>query len=139
MGTIKIDESWFDNGSFTAFKKAAREPFEVANEDGSIQTLEGLVSYKKGFYIITGVKGEKYPITPERFAELKDDNGDGTASPKKILKLAKVADHAGSVKTSWGETLNYNPGVDVIVRHGPGDYGVVKGEIFAQTYQVQEG
>jgi hypothetical protein len=84
---------------------------------------------------MTGPKGERYPISPERFREIKVDNGDGTASPKPIKKLAKVADHSGTVDTAWGEKLQYNPEVDVIVRHGPGDYGVVKADIFKQTYE----
>lgn len=134
----KVDEEWFKQGAFNAFKKPAKEPFEIAKEAGVIQTLEGPVKYEKGFYIITGPKGEKYPITPESFAKLKVDNGDGTASPRKIVKLAKEADHSGQVRTSWGETLNYKPGEDIIVRHGPGEYGVVKKDIFQQTYQVGE-
>jgi hypothetical protein len=131
----KVSEEWFKEGAFKAFKKPAKEPFEVAQKAGTIQTLEGPVKYGKGFYIITGPKGEKYPIPPETFAKLKVDNGDGTASPKKIVKLAKEADHSGEVKTSWGETLKYKPGEDVIVRHGDGDYGVVKRGIFEETYQ----
>ena len=50
------------------------------------------------------------------------------------MKMAKLADHDGTVKTSWGETLHYTKGNDYIVRHGPGDYGVVKADIFKQTY-----
>lgn len=137
MKTTKVDEKWFEEGSFKAFKRPAKEPFEIAKKDGTIQTLEGPVSYKKGFYIMTGPNGEKYPITPESFAKLKVDNGDGTASPKKIVKAAKIADHSGSVNTSWGEILHYSPGVDVIVRHGPNDYGVVKKEIFDKTYETE--
>ena len=38
--------------------------------------------------------------------------------------------------TSWGEKLYYNPGEDYIVRHGPGDYGVVKKDVFVITYHV---
>jgi hypothetical protein len=49
--------------------------------------------------------------------------------------MAKVADRSGTVDTSWGEKLQYNPGEDVLVRHGPGDYGVVKKDIFNQTYE----
>lgn len=133
-----VSDDWFKTGSFKTFKKPAREPYEIAQQDGVLQTLEGPVNYKAGFYIMTGPKGEKYPITPERFNDLKDDNGDGTASPKKIVKLAKVADHSGTVNTSWGEPLNYNPGEDIIVKHGPGDYGVVKKDIFAKTYDTSE-
>ncbi len=131
-----INDDWFKDGSFNTFKVPAKEPFEIADEDGEIETLEGPVKYKKGFYIITGPKGEKYPMPPEKFKELKTDNGDGTASPKKIVKLAKIADHDGAVKTSWGETLQYKKGEDFIVRHGNNDYGVVKKDIFYKTYNT---
>lgn len=131
-----ITEDWFKQGSFKTYKQAAPEPFEVAREDGTLQTLEGPQQYKKGFYIITGPKGEKYSMPPEKFQELKDDNGDGTATPKKIEKLAKLADSSGTVKTSWGAELQYKPGEDYIVRHGVGDYGVVKKDIFDKTYKA---
>ena len=133
-----LGEEWFRNGSFVAYKRPSREPYEVADEPGVIDTLEGPVRYPAGYYIMTGPKGERYPISPEKFSELKIDNGDGTASPRPILKQAKLADHSGSVDTSWGEKLHYKPGEDVIVRHGPGDYGVVKLDIFNQTYQRKE-
>jgi hypothetical protein len=134
-----INDVWFKDGSFEAFKKpTAREPFEIAAETGTLDHLEGNgkpQTYQKGWYIITGPKGEKYSMPPEKFHELKVDNGDGTATPKAIVKLAKLADHSGSVDTSWGEKLYYNPDVDVIVRHGPNDYGVVKKDIFDITYE----
>lgn len=133
-----INDGWFNTGSFETFKLPAREKFTIADSDGTIETLEGPVKYKAGSYIMTGPKGEQYPIPPEKFRELKDDNGDGTASPKKILKLAKLADHNGIVNTSWGEPLNYTAGNDYIVRHGPNDYGVVKKDIFTQTYNTKE-
>jgi hypothetical protein len=133
----KVDEEWFQNGAFKTFKVPAKDPFEVADQAGEIETLEGPVRYKKGYYIVTGPKGEKYPIPPEKFNELKTDNGDGTASPKKIIKIAKLADHNGSVDTSWGEKLNYTTGEDYIVRHGANDYGVVKKDIFNKTYNTE--
>ena len=132
-----IREEWIAQGAFKTYKQPNPEQYEIAQEDGTIQTLEGPVNYKRGFYILTGPKGEQYPIPPEKFRELKDDAGDGICYPKKIIKLAKLADHDGSVATSWGETLNYTAGEDYIVRHGPGDYGVVKRNIFAKTY-IQE-
>ena len=131
-----INDDWFTTGSFKTFKKPAKEHYEIAQEPGTIETLEGPVKYDAGFYIMTGPKGEKYPITPERFKDLKDDLGNGVCQPKKIVKLAKLADHDGSVPTSWGETMHYTSGNDFIVRHGPNDYGVVKKDIFAQTYDT---
>jgi len=130
----QINDAWFKDG-FQTYKIPNPEKYEIAQQDGTIQTLEGPVNYKKGYYILTGPKGERYPIPPAKFAELKDDQGNGVCTPKKIVKDAKLADHDGSVKTSWGETLNYTRGNDVIVRHGPGDYGVVKKDIFAKTYK----
>jgi hypothetical protein len=134
-----ISEDWFKTGAFQAYKdSSAPEPFVIATEPGELHHREGkgkTQKYDKGFYILTDPQGGKYSMPPETFNELKTDNGDGTATPKAIVKLAKVADHSGSVKTSWGETLHYDPEVDVIVRHGPGDYGVVKADTFKQTYK----
>jgi hypothetical protein len=131
-----INDEWFEQDSFQAFKRPDKiERYEIATKPGVIQTLEGPVEHPAGYYIMTGPKGEQYPISPETFTKNKDDLGDGRAQPKKIVKLAKVADHSGTVDTSWGQKLQYNPDVDIIVRHGPGDYGVVKREIFDITYE----
>ena len=130
-----ISDEWFKNGAFKTFKKPAKEKYQIADKPGTINTLEGPVKYPAGYYIMTGPKGEQYPISPEKFKDLKDDLGNGICQPKKIVKIAKVADHSGTVDTSWGEKLQYNPEVDIIVRHGPNDYGVVKKEIFDTTYE----
>ena len=130
-----INEEWFKQGSFETYKVPAREKFTVATGPGVIESLEGPSSYDTGHYIMTGPKGEQYAITPEKFNELKTDNGDGTASPRKIIKIAKLADHSGTIKTSWAE-MTYSPGNDYIVRHGENDYGVVKCDIFKITYDM---
>jgi hypothetical protein len=130
-----INDAWFKQGSFDTFKKPAQEKYEVAQQAGTVQTLEGPVQYAAGHYIMTGPKGEQYPITAEKFNTLKDDQGNGIATPKKIPKVAKLADHDGVIHTSWGD-LNYTAGNDYIVRHGTGDYGAVKKDIFAQTYDT---
>jgi len=130
-----ITEKWFANGSFETYKHPTPIHYKTAVEPGTIETLEGPVDYQAGHKIITGPKGEQYPVNPAKFAEYYDDNKDGTATPKKIFKHAKLADHDGVVKASWGN-LNYKAGEDYIVRHGPGDYGVVKKDIFAQTYDT---
>jgi len=132
-----ITDDWFLNGSFETFKKPAIEKYKIARDSGTVDTLEGPVRYEPGHYIMTGPKGEQYPITPEKFKEYKDDLGDGECSPKKIHKHAKLADHDGSVVLQYnGQSLAYNAGKDYIVRHGAGDYGVVKKDIFAQTYNT---
>jgi hypothetical protein len=42
-----------------------REPGAV---DGYIDTLEGRMTVKPGEWVITGVKGERYPCKPDIFA-----------------------------------------------------------------------
>ena len=96
-----INDDWFNQSSIRVAKKANPIQYKRAIEPGSIETLEGPVDYQAGFYIITGPKGEEYPIPPAKFNELYNDNKDNTATPKKIIKVAKLADHDGVVNTSW--------------------------------------
>ena len=133
----EITDEWFARGSFETYKHPTPIHYKTAKHPGTVDTLEGPVDYQEGHKIITGPKGEKYPVSPEKFADYYDDNEDGTATPKKIFKRAKLADHHGVVKASWGD-LNYKAGEDVIVRHGENDYGVVKKDIFAQTYDTSK-
>jgi PGDYG protein len=130
-----ITDDWFKTGSFETFKHPTPVHYKTAITPGTVDTLEGPVDYLAGHKIITGPKGEQYPVDPQKFAEYYDDNGDNTATPKKIHKHAKLADHDGVVHASWGD-LNYKSGEDYIVRHGANDYGVVKKDIFAQTYDT---
>jgi hypothetical protein len=133
-----INDTWFEQGAFQTYKKAAPVKYTVPGQPGTVKTLEGPMKYSAQARIITGPKGEQYPVEPAKFAELYDDNGDGTATPKKILKVAKLADHDGVLHTSWGD-LQYTAGNDYIVRHGANDYGAVKKDIFAQTYALPQG
>lgn len=132
-----INDEWFGQGSFVTYKHPTPIKYETASDNGTVQTLEGPVDYTVGHKIITGPKGEKYPVSPIKFAAYYDDNSNGTATPKKIMKTAKLADHDGVVRASWGN-LEYNKGKDYIVKHGPGDYGVVKTDIFAKTYNIPQ-
>jgi hypothetical protein len=132
-----IGEKWFNDG-FKTFKKANPIQYKTALGPGTVETLEGPVDYVAGHKIMgPGVKGEYWPISPEKFKSLYDDNGDGTATPKKIIKIAKLADHDGTLYTNWGD-LHYTKGNDYIVRHGPNDYGAVKTDAFHNTYDTSK-
>ena len=129
-----ITDEWFKaDDTFIAFKPPKPIQYEIAKEPGTIDTLEGPVRHEAGHAIVTGPKGERYPIAPDKFKDLYDVDAQGTATPKKILKQVRPADHSGVLKTSWGD-LSYKPG-DLVVRHGTGDYGVVAPDIFSTTYQ----
>jgi hypothetical protein len=131
----RVNDDWFETGSFIAAKIPNKiEPFRILTEPEIIHSREGDLKGEPGDYVITGPEGEEYLNDPETFHKLKTDNGDGTASPKAIPKQVKLADHDGVLHTSWGN-LEYTKGNDYIVRHDTGDYGAVKKDIFAQTYQ----
>ena len=135
-----VNDDWFKTGSFIAAKIPNKiEPFRILTEPEIIHSREGDIQGRAGSYVIAGPKDEatgrfEYLNDPKTFHELKTDNGDGTASPKAIPKQVKLADHDGVLHTSWGD-LTYTKGNDYIVRHGTGDYGAVKLDAFAQTYQ----
>jgi len=135
--TNQITDEWFKQGSFETFKKPIPVAYTVADSDGVTKTLEGPVPHKAGHYIMgPGAKGEFWPLDPDNFHSKYDDNGDGTATPKGgVTKLAKLADHDGVIHATWGD-LAYTKGNDYIVRHGPGDYGPVKKDIFFKTYDT---
>ena len=113
-----INDEWFQQGGFETYKHPTPIKYETATDNGTIETLEGPVAYTVGFKIITGPKGERYPVSPIKFAAYYDDNQDGTATPKKIMKVARLADHDGVVRASWGN-LEYTRGNYYFVRHGP--------------------
>ena len=134
---LGVTDAWFNTGAFGTQKLADPVAYRVAKESGTLDTLEGPVKYQAGHYIMgPGPKNEYWPLSPENFHSKYDDNQDGTAVPKPIKKIAKLADHDGVVHASWGD-LQYTAGQDYIIRHGPNDYGVVKKDIFAKTYSQE--
>ena len=117
--------------------KFRKNYFSKEEQDSAYAGLREAATATQNRGLAAGPKGEKYPITPEKFWALKNDLGNGVCAPKPIKKVAKLADHDGVLHTSWGD-LNYTAGNDYIVRHGTGDYGAVKKDIFAQTYTSGE-
>jgi len=131
-----INDEWFAHGSFETYKLNNPVPYTIADSDGVTKTLEGPVPHKEGHYIMgPGAKGEFWPLDPDNFHSKYHDNKDGTGTPKLIHKHAKLADHDGVIHATWGD-LAYTKGNDYIVRHGLGDYGPVKKDIFFKTYDT---
>lgn len=133
-----INEDWFDTNTFVAYKKGIPVKFSVADTSGLIETLEGPVVYEVGHRIITVPNGEQHSIPLEKFANLYVDNNDGTATPKRIFKMVKLADHDGELHTPYGD-LHYTKDEHFIIRNGINDYDAVEKDIFQQTYGHQIG
>ena len=117
-------------------KKAIPLQFRIAEQPETVQTLEGSVEAPAGAYIMTGTKGENWPIPADKFKETYDIIDDQTASKKAIPVPAKQMQEDFFVTVSWSpDKLQGKPG-DWLVQYGPGDYGVVEAGIFDETYDL---
>ena len=137
IGDTFMPELADDPESFRCFKKPIPLNFRIAQGPEEVKTKEGPVDAEAGAYIMTGTKGENWPIPADQFNYdiLTQDGNTGTAAKKKIIVSAKEMSEPFEVKVSWSEsTLKGNPG-DYLVHYGPGDYGVVGRDIFQETYQ----
>jgi len=117
-------------------KKAIPLQFRIAEQPETIQTKEGPVKAPVGSYIMTGTKGENWPIPADKFKETYDIIDDQHAAKKPLPVPAKQMQEDFFVTVSWSpDKLNGKPG-DWLVQYGPGDYGVVGAGIFDETYDT---
>ena len=126
--------------SKTGFK-TAKKPiplnYEISKTAQTIATKEGPVAARAGDAIMTGTKGEKWPIPKNKFKQTYDIVGDGLAAKKNIPVSAQQMNKPFNVKVSWSDDLLRGKAGDFLVQYGPGDYGVVEKEIFKQTYNTK--
>lgn len=114
---------------------------EFAQEQRIIRTLEGEVTCQAGDAIVTGVKGEQWPVSRERFAKTyKNCNekmpmgGNGIYCRKPMNVLARQIEEHDEVSLSYDRgVLKGKPG-DWLVLGPEGDHWIVDGEVFSETY-----
>ncbi len=126
--------------SVTVVKRGVAVSVVFASEPGELATLEGVVRYSQGDALLTGVRGERWPVRRETFFRTyapvapTEQGQDGAyrkiSPPVRAVRLEEDA----RVAIAGGE-LTGKPG-DWLVQYGEGDYGIVSGGIFAETYAV---
>ena len=62
--TSQINDKWFEQGSFKTFKKPAKEKYEIAQQAGTVQTLEGPVIFTLGVGLTATLNWKGLPIQP---------------------------------------------------------------------------
>jgi hypothetical protein len=128
-----------------SFRVRARRLTEedVQQKEGIIHTMEGPVAFQGGDYLVRGVQGEEYPITPQAFAGLYDEGSmepdtDGFAwyRPANLIHQAVQIDEPFTVERKTGGIYTGKAG-DYLVRTGQGGSGrIVDHTIFEQTYEL---
>lgn len=124
-------------------RKLEREiQVRFAKQAGTVQTNEGLVKVKPGDAILTGINGENWRVSLERFPD-KYRPADGTTPgqdgayvslPNRVF--AVCMEEPFEVLLSDGESrLTGGPG-DWLVDYGDGSLGIVSARVFDSTYAV---
>ncbi|QJX80007.1 hypothetical protein [Priestia megaterium] len=104
----------------------------VLTVETTVETLEGTVQAPVGSRIATGVKGEKYPIPAETFAQYEEVST-GMYAKKKVVVRSIQLQETASVDTPWGATLQGNPG-DYVILESADNMWIVEQDIFNNTY-----
>lgn len=117
---------------------------EFAPHAGTLQTLEGEVAFEAGDALMTGVKGERWPIRRHRFESTYAPvaptrmGKNGRYLKKPVEVSARQAKAPESIELQAGSgTLQARPG-DWVVTAPDGHQWVVANEIFHATYQRSE-
>ncbi len=113
-----------------------------AMQDGLLQTWEGPVHYHAGDALMTGPKGEQWPISRAHFdvayqpcaGTLAGAEGQYTKRPRVVW--ARKMDRAFAVEAGTARDALKGGAGDWLLQYGPGAYGIVAKGIFAETYQV---
>lgn len=115
---------------------------EFAHIAGTIETLEGPVSYEPGDALLTGVSGERWPVSRKNFdASYSPVTAINSGENGRYIKRTVTVD-AIQVAEPTTITLQAGKGIlhaatgDWIVTAPDGSQWVVADSIFQQTYQA---
>lgn len=124
-------------------RKLEREiQVRFAKQPGTLQTNEGMVKVKPGDAILTGINGEHWRVSQERFpdkyrpadATQPGDDGAYVSLPNRVF--AVPMEQAFDVLLSDGESRLSGGAGDWLVDYGDGSLGIVSARVFDTTYEV---
>lgn len=132
------------NDANTYLKIPIKVYVEFATESGQIDTLEGPVSYQQGDALVTGVRGERWPVSSSRFeqtyepveGQLPGRNGSFTKRPIIVTAVQAEKDMTIQMISRDGQ-LSAHKGDWIVTTHD-GAQWVVAADIFPKTYTPLE-
>jgi PGDYG protein len=115
-----------------------------ARQDGEIMSGVGLNRYHRGDALITGVTGDSWSVSRDRFETKYEPaagvaaGADGPYSARRVTVLAKQMAAAFSIARSEGGDLLEGEAGDWLLQYAPDDFGVVTKARFQRVYRRQE-
>jgi len=130
-------------GVVRARKRVLEVQVEFADSAMVVQTLEGPVTAGPGDAIITGIRGERWPVSSKRFALKYEPVPPLVAGQDGRYRTRSIIVHAVAMQEAFAVTLPDKSSRlegragDWLVDYGDGSLGAVAAEIFAATYEVE--
>lgn len=120
-------------------------PVEVvfATNNGLCETLEGPVRYRAGDAILTGKRGEQWPVARASFdasyaAIAPTRHGQNGAYRKQAGGARAVRlGHAIDVPVGWKSDPLHGKAGDWLLRYDNGDFGLVQDDVFRESYDPE--
>jgi hypothetical protein len=141
----KLPDLGADARALRVCKKPLPVPVEFAAADGVCATREGPVHYRAGDAILTGVRGERWPVERDWFSSnyapvpptRAGENGTYGKAPS--LTLALRLDRPRDVPVGWQkDPLHARPG-DWLLQYADGSYSVIGDEVLRESYAPVAG
>ncbi len=130
-----------DPNALRVSKRAITTQVTFATEAGSMKTLEGEVSYEQGDALVTGVLGESWPISRQRFNltyqpdKHTAQGSDGCYYPISTPVWAKQINSKFSVALPGSKGILQGKAEDWLIQYTSGDQGIVDNALFEKIYQ----
>lgn len=116
--------------------------FEIAKNNGFIQTLEGVQSINKDDFVMTGLKDERYCVTKEKFYKkytIVKLNEENINLAKKNISLNTVYEYikpSVELMTIMNNELFKISNHDYLIRYEKNDFGIIKNDLFFKLYEI---
>jgi len=122
-------------------KRPVTRTVSFATSDGVCATMEGDVRYRAGDAIVTGERGEQWPVKREQFlasyraVDPAREGADGPYTNRPATVLALQLETAGTVRAGHGGDSLQGEAGDWIVEYQDGSHSIVQADIFRDSYQ----
>ncbi len=131
-----------DPAAVQVLKRPLSVAVEFAKSTGVVDSLEGVVHYRPGDAILTGVQGEHWTIQRDKFehsyapVEPTSSGEDGFYLKRPALVWAKhLTENITVAVGNQDELLSGEPG-DWLLQYGADDFGIIQDDIFIKTYEI---